>query len=404
MTDFTLLLLLIIAVGAGLAVGLLIKRNGNSEERLLQAMRQNEESTRRETEATFKALANELLRTSTSSLRTENASQMEQLLRPLRERIESFSRTMNDAYVSQTAGTKSLNDQIDRLLKLNATIGEEARNLTLALKGDSKMQGDWGEMVLETLLENAGMRRGIHFQTQVTEQASGEKLRDEDGRLLRPDVVVSLPGEHKIVIDSKVSLTDYSRYLEADNEDERIRYASRHIASVKRHVDELDRKDYQKLVKGSAEHVLMFMPVEGAYLTAIQTDSELWKYAYDRHVVIVSPTHIFSVMQIIAQMWRQEKQNRNAAEIARQAGTLYDVFVRFTEDFSKVGRSLQAAVNSYEDCSHRLSRSNQSLVAKAERLRDLGVKTSKRLGEKILAEAEIEDPGDEPSGSEENCC
>lgn len=417
MTDMTLILLMIIAVGAGLAIGLLIKGNGKADDRLLQAIQMREdsakretealrreaESMRRESEATFRAMANELLLNSTTSLRSENAAQMEELLRPLRDRIESFSKTMNDAYVSQTAGTKSLNDQIDRLLKLNASIGEEARNLTLALKGDTKKQGDWGEMVLETLLENAGMQRGIHFRTQVTDQDSGEKLRDEDGRLMRPDIVVSLPGDHKLIIDSKVSLTDYTRSLEAKSEEERARFSARHVASVKRHVDELDRKGYQKLVKGAAEHVLMFVPVEGAYLAAVQTDPELWKYAYDRKVVIVSPTHIFSVMQIVAQMWRQEKQNRNAAEIARQAGALYDVFVRFTEDFSKVGRSLQTAMNTYDDCSRRLSRSNQSLVAKAERLRTLGLKTTKRLGENILAEADVEEPDDDPSGSEENC-
>lgn len=400
MTDLTTILLAAVALASGLAVGLLIKmamEAASGRRREAEAQREMIENLRRQLE-----LQNErMLRTSTSSLRAENAVQMEELLKPLRERLDTFSRTMNEAYVSQTAGTKSLNDQIERLLRLNATIGEEARNLTLALKGDSKKQGDWGEMVLETLLENAGMKRGIHFRTQVTDQDSGEKLRDDDGRLLRPDVVVSLPGEHKIVVDSKVSLTDYTRSLEAPDEETRARYAARHVASVKRHVDELDRKNYQKLVKGSAEHVLMFMPVEGAYLTAIQSDPELWKYAYDRKVVIVSPTHIFSVMQIVAQMWRQEKQNRNAAEIARQAGALYDVFVRFTEDFEKVGRSLHGAVNTYEDCSRRLSRSNQSLVAKAERLRDLGLKTSKRLGEKFLAEAEIESPEAELPGSED---
>lgn len=368
------------------------------DEALRRLLNERDESLRRETSATFQAMANEMLTRSTSSLRKENTEQIDLLLKPLREKIETFSRTMNEANVSQTASTKSLNDQIDRLLKLNLSIGEEARNLALALKGDSKTQGDWGEMVLETLLESAGMKEGINFRTQVTDNESGEKLRDEDGRVLRPDVVVLLPGEHKIVIDSKVSLVDYTRYYEAETEEDKKHFASRHVASVKRHVEELYAKNYQKLVKGSAEHVLMFMPVEGAYLSAIQTDPELWKYAYDRKVVIVSPTHIFSVMQIVAQMWRQDMQNKNAAEIAKQAAGMYDVFVSFTEDFAKVGKNLQNAVKSFEDCENRLSRSNRSLVAKAERMKKLGLKTKKMLGESLLAESEIDlDETDEVS-------
>lgn len=348
------------------------------------------EQLRRESALQFRNMAEETMRASMASMREENDRQLDALLTPLKERIETFSRTFADAHVRESASRRSLSDQIERLARLNASIGEEARNLATALRGDSKTQGDWGEMVLETLLENAGMKRDINFKVQATTQASGEALRDEEGRLQRPDVIVSLPGEHRLVIDSKVSLTDYTRMHEAADDQERALFARRHVASVKRHVDELYSKNYQKTVAGAAEHVLMFMPMEGAYLTAVQTDPDLWKYAYDRRVVIVSPTHIFSVMQIIAQMWRQEKQNRNAAEIARQAGALYDVFVRFTEEFGKVGRTITQAANAYDDCARRLSRSPQSLVAKAERLRDLGVKTSRSLSERLLSEADLD--------------
>lgn len=421
---FQVIIILLLAIVGGVGIGVLMRGSRSKEAENMRVMTENlrreieeqQKATRREIEEQqketrrefdeqqklarhetvmeFRELSTRLMQESQTNLKQENSEQIEALLKPMKERLDIFSKAMNDAHVSQTASTKSLNDQIDRLLRMNMTISEDARNLTSALKGDSKMQGDWGEMMLETLLENAGMKKDIHYRTQVTDQDSGSKLRNEDGRLLRPDVIVSLPSKTKLVIDSKVSLIDYTRLLEAKNEDDRQLFLKKHVASVKKHVDELDRKNYQKIVDGALEHVLMFMPVEGAYLAAIQADTELWKYAYDRHVVIVSPTHIFSVMQIISQMWRQDSQNKHAAEIAKQAGGLYDVFVKFTEEFEKVGRNINLAAKAYDDCEKRLSRSNQSLVSKAERLRTLGAKTSRRLNQNLLNEG-IEEPESE---------
>lgn len=372
-------------------------RPDSGQERLDEAMRRIDELTRHLDDQTrhldeqaresrrlasmeFRNIAQETLRTSTETLRSDNSRELDSLLTPLREQLGEFRRAVTDSYVKENASRRSLADQIDRLINLNLTIGEEARNLTSALKGNSKVQGDWGEMVLETLLESAGMKKGVNFYTQQGSDASGAALRDADtGRALRPDVVVLLPDDHKLVIDSKVSLTAFSEYHQAPTDELRDRAARRHLSSVRRHVDELAAKKYQNVVKGSAEHVLMFIPNEGAWMLALSLDPDLWKYAYERHVAIVSPTHIFSVMQMTAQLWRLERQNRNAAEIAKLGGLLYDKFVAFTKDFEAVERNLRQVQSSYDECRRHLQSGGTSLASRAERLRELGVKATRRL-------------------------
>lgn len=330
------------------------------------------------------------------ALTTQNNMKLEGLMAPMRERFEQFSQTINRCYAEDKAERRSLSDQLARLMDLNATIGNEARELTRALKGDSKVQGDWGEMVLATLLESAGLQKGINFFTQVTEDETGRKLVSDEGKGQRPDVVVLMPDDHRLIIDSKVSLTAYTRFCSATDDEARKREGQQHVRSVRSHIDELARAAYQKSVPKAAEHMLMFMPVEGAYFTAMQLDSELWKYAYDRKVVIVSPTHLFSVMQILSQLWRQEKQNRNAEQIARLGGLLYDRIAAFIGEFEKMEGQIDSVRKGWERSMAQLAEGNQSVVRRAERLRELGAKTSRRISNRALAETlDLEAPAEE---------
>lgn len=328
----------------------------------------------------FSAIAEEILRRQSVTLKTQNNELIANALNPVKTKLEEFSKTITDSYVKETADRKSLSDQIERLMQLNSDIGKEARNLTTALKGDSKVQGDWGEMVLQTLLESAGMVEGRNFFTQVTRDEADRTIKDEYGNRLRPDVVVALPDNHKMVIDSKVSLKAYTEYMSASCDAEKADAGKRHIRSVVAHIDELGTKKYQTHIQKAADHVMMFIPNEGAYYAAMQLNPDLWKYAYDRKVVMVSPTHLFSVMQIVAQLWQQDSQNKYALEIAKAGGELYDRFVDYYNDMAKVEKSLQDVVKNFERC--RADVENRvGLTAKANKLKELGAKASKNLPE-----------------------
>ncbi len=346
------------------------------EQRIKEQSAQNQEQSRLH----FSNLAEEILKKQSAALKTENTELIANALNPVKTKLEEFSKTITDSYVKETADRKSLSDQIERLMQLNSDIGKEARNLTTALKGDSKIQGDWGEMVLETLLENAGMVKGKNYFTQVTRDDADQTIKDESGKQLRPDVVVALPDNHKMVIDSKVSLTAYSDYMSASTDDEKKEIGKRHIRSVKSHINELGDKKYQKYIKDSADHVLMFIPNEGAYYLAMQLEPDLWKYAYDQKVVMVSPTHLFSVMQIVAQLWQQDRQNKYAMEIAKAGGELYDKFVDYYNDMTKVEKSLNDVVKNFEKC-HKDVENRVGLTAKANKLKELGAKATKNLPE-----------------------
>lgn len=337
------------------------------------------EEIRRQNRLEFEALSVKVLESQKSRLQADNAERIGQILTPLKIQIEEFSKAVNDAYVKENASRQSLTDRIERLANLNQAISQETKNLTEALRGNSKVQGDWGEAILETLLEQAGLKRDINYTLQVSKDENGSTLRDEDGNRRRPDVVVHLPADRKIIIDSKVSLKAYVEYTEAADEEARKEAALRVAYSMRRHVDELALKKYQKLVKNSAEHVLMFVPNEGAYFAAIGVDPSLWDYAFERQVVIVSPTHLFSVMQLVDQIWRGEKQNRNAAEIARLGGLIYDKVAAFTHDFESIQKGLQSTEAAWEKCLRHLTSGNTSIVSRTRRMRELGAKATKHL-------------------------
>ena len=337
----------------------------------------------------FKALSSEVLQQNSRSLRESNSEQIEAILRPFKENIDSFRKAVNDSYVNENASRKSLYDQIEKLMRLNESIGKEAHNLTTALKGNSKVQGDWGEMILETLLENAGLQRGVNYDVQATRDSSGELIRSEEGGSLRPDVIIYLPDNQSIVVDSKVSLSAFVDYCNAETELEQKDAGKRHLQSVVNHINELDRKRYQRAVKGSADYVMMFIPNESAYVTATQLDINIWKYAYDRGVMLVSPTHLFSVMSIVTQLWQQDKQNKHALRIAEKGGKLYDKLVLFVESFESVGKSIGNAQEAFDKSRGQLMTGKGNALKQANDLRELGAKTTKQLPDRLLSDTDL---------------
>ena len=369
-------------------IDLLTRQHARQMEMLTAKYEQQNEALRQEMMLQFNVLASDVLKRNSESLKEANSEQIDALLRPLKENIESFKKTISEGYVKETSSRKLLEVQIERLVKLNETIGEEARNLTSALKGNSKVQGDWGEMILETLLENAGLERGINFETQLTRDSGGNVLKNDEGKLLRPDVLIKLPDNHSIIVDSKVSLTAFVDYCNAEDENVRIVAGKKHLQSVYAHIDELYAKMYQNNLKGAADYVMMFIPNESAYIAAVQLDINLWKYAYERGVIIVSPTHLFSVMSIVSQLWRQDKQNRNAMLIAERGGKLYDKLVLFMDSFEKVGKSIDDAMTSYNKSFNQLRTGKGNVLRQAEDRKALGAKASKSLPERLSDSAE----------------
>lgn len=369
-------------------IDLLNQQHARQMEALTAKYEKQNEALRKEMMLQFNVLASDVLRKNSESLKAANSEQIDALLRPLKENIESFRTMVNDGYVKENSSRKLLELQIERLVKLNETIGEEARNLTSALKGNTKVQGDWGEMILETLLENAGLERGINFETQLTRDGSGKVLKNDEGKLLRPDVLIKLPDNHSVIVDSKVSLTAFVDYCNAEDEKVRIVAGKKHLQSVYSHIDELHSKMYQNNLKGASDYVMMFIPNESAYIVAVQLDINLWKYAYDRGVIIVSPTHLFSVMSIVSQLWRQDNQNKNAMLIADRGGKLYDKLVLFLDSFEKVGKSIDDAMTSYHKSFNQLRTGKGNVLRQAEDMKNLGAKASKSLPERLSDSAE----------------
>lgn len=376
------------AESANRQIDLLNQQHARQMEALTAKYEKQNEALHKEMMLQFNVLASDVLRKNSESLKAANSEQIDALLRPLKENIESFRTMVNDGYVKENSSRKLLELQIERLVKLNETIGEEARNLTSALKGNTKVQGDWGEMILETLLENAGLERGINFETQLTRDGSGKVLKNDDGKLLRPDVLIKLPDNHSVIVDSKVSLTAFVDYCNAEDEKVRIIAGKKHLQSVYSHIDELHSKMYQNNLKGASDYVMMFIPNESAYIVAVQLDINLWKYAYDRGVIIVSPTHLFSVMSIVSQLWRQDNQNKNAMLIADRGGKLYDKLVLFLDSFEKVGKSIDDAMTSYHKSFNQLRTGKGNVLRQAEDMKNLGAKASKSLPERLSDSAE----------------
>ena len=340
-------------------------------------------SVREETKAQFKSLAADIFSSQSEKFKEANETRLSEILNPLKEDIKDFKRRVDDTYMNSSKERTLLGEQMKRLMELNMSIGKEARDLTEALSGNTKVQGDWGEMVLETILVKSGLVEGENYFVQRTKNDDGTQIKNDDNGRLRPDVVVALPDKKCIVIDSKVSLTAYVNYINADNEDDRQRFGKAHLLSVRSHLKELETKRYQDFVgvgnDDRIDYVLMFIPNEHAYMAAMTLDNNLWMEAYEKRVVIISPAHVISTLRLIAQLWTRDKQTKNALKIAEEGGKLYDKFVGFVNDMQTVEQSLGKASEAYSSAMSKLHTGRGCIVSKVENLKKLGAKTSKTL-------------------------
>ena len=351
--------------------------NARLEEQLRQQAEERK-NLRLESERAFREIATSIFDEKSKVMRENNRTQLGEILTPFKSDLENLKKTIHDCYTGEVSEVKSLRDTIKDLQDLNNTIGREAKELTLALKGNSKVQGDWGEMLLKQLLEKSGLEEGVNYVLQATENEDGSKIKGEEGGQLRPDAIFHLPEGKSLIIDSKVSLTAYTDYVNASVEDQPAMLAL-HLRSIKSHVDELARKEYPKYVKNSADFVMMFVPNEGAYLAALNADKDLWANAYDRHVVIISPTHLISVLKLMYQLWMRDKQTKNALKIADETGKLYDKFVGFVDDLEEVGKHLDKASAVYGEAHKKLSSGKGNILSRVENIKELGIKANKRL-------------------------
>ncbi len=359
------------------------------ERTMQQEREQTEQTLAREREraeqamkAQFRNLANEIFGEQSREFRQTNKESLDLLLKPFKDNISDFRERVERIYASENEQRGALKNELDNLMRLNMKITAETTNLTNALRGNSKVQGDWGEVYLETILSSTGLVKGLHYEVQTN-------LKDDDNRNLRPDVILRLPEERSIVIDSKVSLTAYVGYIAAESEEERRRLMAEHVASVRRHVQELAAKEYQRLLD-SPDFVIMFIPAEPAFLEALKEDRAIWSDAYARKVIISSPTNLFALLKMVADMWRRDAQSKNQAEIVDKATKLYDQLVAFTESLEGVGTALDQARTKYDDAYKRLHTGNNNIVRLGERLRKLGLPTKKRQSAKALEGAEPE--------------
>lgn len=326
----------------------------------------------------FKNLANEILEDKSKRFTEQNVANLDALLKPLQTKLSEFKEQVNTSYGNEARERFALKSEIERLANLNLRMSDETRSLTQALKGDSKVQGNWGELVLESILESSGLRKGEEYLVQDSHTLT-------DGSRLQPDVVVKLPEGRSLVVDSKVSITAYSRHAEATDPTVSEQELAAHIQSLRQHIQGLSSKNYSSLYGiGSVDFVLMFVPIEPAFLLALKTAPNLYQEALAKNIVLVCPSTLMATLRTVAHLWRQDHQNRNALEIAKQCGTLYDKFVGFVDDLEKLGQRLDQAQTSYHDAFNKLKSGKGNLIRTAEKVRELGVKPSKNISAPLI--------------------
>ncbi|PAA33408.1 DNA recombination protein RmuC [Pseudomonas fragi] len=344
------------------------------------------QGSRDELRAQFAELAGKIFDEREQRFAETSNKRLGQLLDPLKERIQSFEKRVEESYQQESRERFSLGKELERLQQLNLRLSDEATNLTRALKGQ-KTQGNWGELILERVLEHAGLEKGREYQTQVS-------LKGPDGERFQPDVLIMLPGDKQVVVDSKVSLTAYQQYVGADDDVIGQAALKQHVLSLRNHVKGLASKDYKRL-EGlhSLDFVLLFVPIEAAFSAALQAEPNLFQEAFDRHIVIVSPTTLLATLRVIDSLWKQERQGQNAREIAERAGWLYDKFVLFIQDLDEVGNRLQQLDKAYSSARNKLTEGRGNLVSRSEQLKLLGARASKSLPADLLERAMTDEEG-----------
>ncbi len=337
------------------------------------------EALRKQFNMEFENIASKILDEKSQKFTQLNKENLNIILKPLGDNIDGFRKKVEEVYDKEAKERFSLGKEVERLVQLNQKISEEANNLTNALKGNSKTQGDWGQMILENILEKSGLVRDReYFVQEYLKDEDGKYLQNEEGNRMQPDVIISYPDNRKVIIDSKVSLTAYSRYTTTDEPEEQKTAIAEHLRSIRRHVDDLSKKNYQDFAP-SLDFVMMFVPNEPAYLLAMQYDPELWQYAYNKRILLISPTNLIASLKLIVDLWKREYQTQNAQEIAERGAALYDKFVGFVENLSAVGLNLDKAQKSYTEAFNQLKEGKGNLIGQAEKLKELGIKPKKKL-------------------------
>lgn len=328
----------------------------------------------------FENIANKLLKQNTTDFAEANQKRLSEILNPLKENIKTFEEKVEEKYVKEVKERSALMAEVKTLSELNQQMHEDAQSLTKALKGDSKTQGNWGELILEKILESSGLVKGEEYKTE-------DYYTNQDGGGSRLDVIINLPDNKQIIIDSKASITAYTNYIDTDDEQEKATQIKAHLASVKSHIDLLSKKDYSQIPGlNTPDFVLMFMPSEPSFSFTLQNDPNIYNYAWDKKIVIVSPTTLLATLKTVASVWKQERQTKNALEIARQSGALYDKFVGFLADLEKIEKGLKTSQDAYAGAVNKLKTGSGNLIGRAEKIRILGAKTSKQIDNKYLDE------------------
>lgn len=345
--------------------------NENMSEKLENQQSEIENQQKRLT-AEFENIANKIMKERSDEFSASNNKNISEILNPLKEKIQLFEKKVDETYDKELRDKISLREEVRKLTELNTRVSEEANNLTKALKGDVKKQGNWGEIILERVLERSGLTKGQEYERE-------EVVEGADRSVQRPDVILHLPDNKHIVIDSKVSLVAYERYITAENEEKQILSAKEHINSIRSHVKLLSEKNYQNAQHlNTPDFVLMFIPIEASFSVAVQGDSELFSYAWERKIVIVSPTTLLATLRTISSIWKQENQTKNAQEIARLSGSLYDKFIGFTEDMVKIKSNLDRTSNAYDDAVKKMKDGSGNIIRTAEKIKELGAKTGNK--------------------------
>jgi DNA recombination protein RmuC len=368
-------------------------------EEKLAAWKVDYETLQQRAHLEFENVANRLLEEKSQKFTDQNEKQLNDLLHPLREKIREFGLDVERRFTDEAKDKVSLKKEIEQLRDLNQQLSLDAKNLTTALKGDSKVQGDWGEMRLEMLLEKSGLERGTHFEAQTS-------FKDQNGQEKRPDFIINLPDKKHLIVDSKVSLKAYEKFYNAENEELRSRHLKEHVDSIRQHLKDLSGKNYPQLNQlNSPDYLLMFVPIEPAFAVALQHDDKLFMDALEKNIVIVTSSTLLATMRTVSYIWRQERQKRNVLEIARQSGMLYDKFVGFVEDLREVGIRLDHAQAALSGAMNKLSESKKfgdTLIGRAQRIKQLGAKATKSLPMDLLTEDPAEESEDVMTLPEEN--
>lgn len=346
------------------------------------------ENTEKQLSNQFKILADEILEEKSRKFTAQNKTNLDQILEPLKIKISEFQGKVQEVYIQEGKDRSALSEQVKQLMALNNQLSADAHNLTQALKGQSKAQGNWGELILERVLEASGLRKGHEYNVQVSHVR-------EDGTRVQPDVVIHLPENRHLIVDAKVSLTAYEIHANADNDPERNAAIKKHLESVRSHIKELSEKNYHQLYGlQSFDFVLMFIPVEPAFMLAISHDNNLWLESWNKNILLVSPSTLLFVVRTVAHLWKQEQQNRNAQEIASRGAELYNKLAGFVDDLNMLGKRLQQAQISYDDAYSKFSKGKGNVIRQAEMLKQLGVKPTKPLSQNLTDDPTPNDPAD----------